>query len=116
MGVARTRGAAGETLAASFLELQGLEVLRRNVRLAGVEVDLVAREGETQVLVEVKFRRRSDYGGAALAIDARKRERLLRAASVLTGTHAGPVRIDVVTVELAVAGAIVRHYRNAVTE
>ena len=69
MGLAQERGRSGETLAAAYLELAGLEVLRRNVRLAGVEVDLVAREGRTRVVVEVKLRNRSDYGGAARAVD-----------------------------------------------
>jgi putative endonuclease len=115
MDSTRTRGSAGETLAASFLELVGLQIVKRNARFGGVEVDLLARDGATQVIVEVKLRGRDDFGGAAEAVDHRKRERLLRAARVLA-VSGDAVRIDVVAVELVPAGAVVRHYRNAVLE
>jgi len=55
------------------------------------------------------------WAWAALAIDAAKRERLRQAARSL-GRDERPVRIDVVAIELAPDGAVVRHYRNAVTE
>ena len=115
MGLAQERGRAGERLAAAFLELAGLEVTRRNVRLAGVEVDLVAREGRTRVLVEVKLRNRSDYGGAAGAVDERKCRRLRRAALALLAEEGGPVRVDVVAMDLTDEGLLLRHVRNAVT-
>lgn len=108
------RGRGGEALAAAYLELAGLTVLERNARLAGVEVDLVARERDVRVIVEVKLRSRSDYGGAALAVDRVKRERLLRAARSLGDGE--PVRVDVVAIELVDGGLDLRHYRNAITE
>jgi putative endonuclease len=115
MSVAGDRGAAAEAMAASYFELIGCGIEARNVRLDGVEVDLVAQEGGTRVLVEVKCRGRSDFGGAALAVDHRKRFRLLRAAAALQRGHPGPVRIDVVAVDLVPDGASLRHYRGAVT-
>lgn len=114
MGITQSRGVAGEALAAAYLELVGFEIQQRNVRLAGVEVDLVATDGRSRVLVEVKVRGRRDYGGAALAVDHLKRLRLLKAARVLSCDSA--VRIDVVAVEVTEDGATVRHYRNAITE
>lgn len=114
MGIAGARGQAAEIIAAAFLELSGLRIEARNVRLAGAEVDLLATEGRTQVVVEVKFRNRSDYGGAAGAVDRWKRDRLLRAASTLVAQGHGDVRIDVVTVERVPGGADVRHHRGAV--
>jgi putative endonuclease len=116
MGLARKRGVAGEALAADYLELAGFEVVARNVRMHGVEVDLVVRDGESRVLVEVKCRNRSDYGGAALAVDHVKRQRLLRAALALESEGSASTRIDVVAIELSNEGATVHHYRNAVTE
>lgn len=112
MGIARSHGEAGESLAAAYLALAGLEVRGRNVRLAGVEVDLVADDGRARVLVEVKFRSRADYGGAALAVDAAKRARLWRAASALAA-EGRPVRVDVVAIERREDGLVLRHYRNA---
>ena len=116
MGVAQTRGRAGEALAIAYLELAGYRLIARNLRLGGVEVDALAGDGPSQVVVEVKCRGRSDYGGAAAAIDAAKRARLLRAARALQLSGARCVRIDVVAVDLSPEGATVRHYRNAVTE
>lgn len=116
MGITRSRGRAAEAIVASYFELLGAEVVGRNVRAAGVELDLVVEEGETLVVVEVKFRGRTDYGGAALALGWRQRERLLRAASAVTRDPSRAVRLDVVAVELAPHGATLRHYRNAIGE
>ena len=116
MGTKKVRGACGEALAAAWLELAGCEVVGRNVRLGGVEVDLLAREGETGVVVEVKLRGRSDYGGAALAVDHAKRARLRQAARALGQSGVSRVRIDVIAIETEAEGLTLRHYRNAVTD
>jgi putative endonuclease len=116
MAVAQERGKAAERLAAAFLEYEGLEVVERNVRLGGVEVDLLARDGAAWVVVEVKARARTDYGGAGAAIDAQKRARLLRAARALLQERCDRVRIDVVAVEPDAGALRILHVRNAVTE
>ena len=91
-------------------------MLGRNLRLGGVEVDALVGDGAAQVVVEVKLRGRSDYGGAAGAIDHVKRARLVRAARTLERQGAQRVRIDVVAIEVSPEGATLRHYRNAVTD
>lgn len=116
MGVASRHGRAGEALAIAYLELAGYRVTGRNLRIGGVEVDALASDGPAEVVVEVKVRTRTDYGGAAAAIDHAKRARLIRAARALQQDGARCVRIDVVAVELSADGAIVRHYRSAVTD
>jgi putative endonuclease len=115
MGLAGDRGRAAEVMAASYFELIGCDIVARNVRLDDVEVDLVVREGRQRVVVEVKARTRDDFGGAALAVDHRKRSRLLRAASALLRSPGGPVRIDVVAIDVTGSGAKIEHYRAAVT-
>ena len=116
MGTANRRGARGESLAAAWLELAGHEVLGRNVRVGGVEVDVLARQGETSVVVEVKLRGRADYGGAALAVDRAKRERLKRAVRALEQSGAPSVRIDVIAIDTGPDGLNLHHYKNAVTD
>src|SRR5688572_2094813 len=111
MGIARDRGRAAERLAAAYLELAGFEVLESNLRIGGVEIDLLARDGLVSVLVEVKFRGRSDYGGAALAVGWSQRERLARAASLIAARD-DRARVDLVAIELSADGVGVRHYRN----
>jgi putative endonuclease len=112
MGIAQTHGAAGERLAAAYFELIGGAVVGRNLRLAGVEVDLLVEENGAQVLVEVKTRTRADYGGAALAVDRAKRARLVRASAALDPARAR--RIDVIAIETSESGATLRHYRGAI--
>jgi putative endonuclease len=74
------RGAEAEALAAAFLERRGLRVLERNYRCRLGEIDLIARDGDTTVFVEVRQRASGAFGGAAASITAKKRMRLLRAA------------------------------------
>ena len=74
------RGAEAEALAAAFLERKGLTVIERNYRCRLGEIDLVARDGDTTVFVEVRQRATNAFGGAAASITSSKRLKLLRAA------------------------------------
>jgi putative endonuclease len=116
MGLTMHRGRAGEDLAVAYLQLVGMRTVARNVRLGGVEVDVVADDGATRVLVEVRLRTRGDFGGAAATVDRRKRQRLVRAARSLEQQGRSRLRVDVVAVDLTADGLRLTHYRNAVTE
>ena len=70
----------GETIAAQYLEKQGCEILDRNVRTPYGELDLVIRQGEQIVFVEVKTRRRTSFGMPEAAVDRRKQTHLLASA------------------------------------
>jgi putative endonuclease len=74
------RGRAAEALAAAFLMRRGLTIVERNFRCRFGEIDLIARDGDTVVFVEVRLRRRADFGGAAESITAGKQARLVKAA------------------------------------
>jgi putative endonuclease len=74
------RGAAAETLAADFLARRGVEIIARNYRCRGGEIDLIVRDRDMLVFVEVRLRSSVAYGGAAASITATKRRRLARAA------------------------------------
>jgi putative endonuclease len=116
MGIAGRNGTAGESLAAAYLALRGCDVVARNTRIAGVEVDVLAEDGETCVLVEVKYRSRGDFGGAALALSRVQSERLRRAALAHGAETRRPVRIDVIALELEEDGLSLRHYRSAIQD
>jgi len=116
MGLTQDRGRAGEDLAVAYLALAGFRMVGRNVRLGGVEVDVVADDGATRVLVEVRLRTRGDFGGAAATVDRRKRERLVRAARALQQQGRSRIRVDVVAVDLDGDGARLTHHRNAITD
>jgi putative endonuclease len=74
------RGAPAESLAAAFLEQQGLSILERNYRCRFGEIDLVAASGPVLVFVEVRARASEDFGGAAASITGAKRRKLVAAA------------------------------------
>ncbi len=95
-------GQKAEDIAVEFLRAQGLKILARNFRRRLGELDIVAREGDTLVIVEVRMRTDDRYGGAAASVDPRKQRRLIRAAAQLLQQRSDlarlPARFDVVTV------------------
>lgn len=94
----------------------GLNVVGRNLRLGGGELDLVAWEGPTLVFVEVKGRGAGAAVGPEESVDARKRRRLVAAARAYLARLEGPpppCRFDVVAVDFDPAPARVRHLRDA---
>jgi putative endonuclease len=96
------RGRAAEDLAAAHLTGQGLNILARNYRVAGGEIDLIARHGAELVFVEVRSRRSAAFGSAAESVTLSKRRRLLLAAQhYLQGLGQRtppPCRFDIVSI------------------
>src|SRR5437763_13489982 len=73
------RGAQGETLACRFLRRKGYKILYRNFRgRTGGEIDVVCRDRDTLVFVEVKTRTREDFGRPLAAVNRDKRNRISR--------------------------------------
>jgi putative endonuclease len=73
-------GRAAEDRALAWLQQQGLVLVARNVRSRRGEIDLVMRDGQVLVFVEVRQRRSAEHGGAAASIDANKQARMWHAA------------------------------------
>lgn len=108
-----TRGAAGETAACQFLKRQGFKLLARNFRTRRGEIDLVFKDGDCLVFVEVKTRTSEDWVRPAAAITRRKRRALTRAAFDYLRTIGMPmvkIRFDVV--EVLMEGDSVREIRH----
>ncbi|MGE0482782.1 MAG: YraN family protein [Gammaproteobacteria bacterium] len=86
----------------NFLLERGLTTLARNYSCRGGEIDLVMRERDVIVFVEVRFRRSARFGSAAESVDAGKRRRLILAAHHYLAHHPAladaPCRFDVVAV------------------
>lgn len=94
------RGREAEALAAVCLEKHGLRIVERNWHCRFGEIDLVARDGDSLVFVEVRARSSRDFGGAAESIHAGKRSRLIAAANQYL-TRIGldtPCRFDAVLI------------------
>ena len=100
-------GVRGEAIAARYLEAGGLVMLDHNWRCREGEIDLVATDGTTVVIVEVKTRSGTGFGRPAEAVTPMKLARLRRLAQLwLAANRVGwvEVRFDVVAV-LARPGA-----------
>ncbi len=108
----RASGAAWEALARTHLERAGLVTLACNYTCRYGELDLVMRERDTIVFVEVRYRAGGGFGDGLDSISARKCLRLQRAAASFLQSHAAlaaaPCRFDV----LALSGAGKRGRRS----
>jgi len=115
MAAKDTVGRYGEDVAARHLSEHGLVVLQRNWRCELGEIDIIAREGDCLVVIEVKTRRSDAYGSPLEAVTPRKVARLRRLAArwlAESGLHPPAVRIDVVAVRRPPSGpAQVEHLR-----
>ena len=103
-------GKKGEALAADFLSEAGMQVVERNWRCSQGEIDLVVRDGDELVFVEVKTRSSLGYGHPLEAITVAKLARLRRLAGAWCAAHPGQhglVRIDAVAVVAPMFGAVV---------
>lgn len=77
----RSVGSRYEQEAAAFLTTKGLTVTEKNYRCRIGEIDLIARDGDTLVFCEVKYRYDGSTGDPAEAVDCRKQQTIFRAAS-----------------------------------
>lgn len=113
------RGRAAEHRAAAHLAAQGLQILTRNYRVAGGEIDLIARHGAELVFVEVRSRRSTAFGSAAESVTPTKRRRILLAAQhylmSLNQRTPPPCRFDIVSITGAVDAGHLDWLRNAFT-
>ena len=110
-------GRRGENAAARYLELLGYEILERNWKCPAGEADIVARDEDAVVFVEVKTRTSLARGLPSEAVDEAKRARYEKIAGWYLRDYEFvdvPVRFDVVALLVVTEDrALVRHYRNA---
>jgi putative endonuclease len=112
----RALGRAAEAAAAEALTRVGLRVLERNVRFARGELDLVCRDGDVVVFVEVKCRQARWGDAPAAAISWQKRRRLVLLAQLYLrrrGLAGARCRFDVVAVTEDGGHLAVRHLPGA---
>jgi putative endonuclease len=111
-------GKAGEDVAVQELERRGYAILARRYRTRHGEIDIVARDGETTVFVEVKARTTAEFGGAAAAVTGLKQRRLASMAMDFVARHrlsGRACRFDVVAIDGVGEAATVTLYRAAFT-
>jgi len=95
-------GEIGEELARKHLEAAGYEILEAGFRYGRVEIDLIVKEGECLVFVEVKTRRGTGYGHPSLAVSKTKEKNIAKVARAYMRQtdHTWEVRFDIVAILL----------------
>ncbi len=93
-------GRTGEEIAVRYLRDHGYRIIGRNWRCRFGELDIIARDNDTLVFVEVKARTKGGFGGPEGAVTQQKQARLIATARcyLLTVESELPVRFDVVTI------------------
>jgi len=114
-------GALGERLAEAYLSRSGWSVIERNVRSRSGEIDLVAREQETLVFVEVRTRSSVSFGTPEESVTPQKQRKMVSCALAYLQQHATAVasnsewRIDLIAIVLD-RGRLssLHHYRHVI--
>jgi putative endonuclease len=116
MGKAQKVGKTGESIAVSYLQSQGLNILERNFRAHRGEIDIIAREEETLVFVEVKASTGGAFGEPLTWVNRRKKHKIARTAEAYLLAHSRPdveCRFDVIAVSIRSNGHDIKHIKNA---
>ena len=108
-------GKKGEELAVEYLLEENHEILDRNWRFKHIEVDIIARDKNELVIVEVKTRTGNSYGEPYTAVDIRKQRSLIFAAERYIFSHNLDldVRFDIVSIIIDHNRTVVEHIREA---
>lgn len=110
----RSRGTAGEDMAAAYLRDRGCEILARNFRTRYAEIDIIALDREALIFAEVKYRKNSASGFPGEAVTPGKQHRIRTAALIFLqqggfSPDQTEIRFDVI----AILGNQIDWIRNA---
>ncbi|EAQ31631.1 MULTISPECIES: YraN family protein [Idiomarina] len=99
----RKRGLEGESQASRYLRQQGLVIVQHNFRVPCGEIDIICRDSDTWVFVEVKRRQNSDFASILEQITTRQCQRIRRAAQYFlveqtVNEYLAKMRFDIITI------------------
>ena len=107
----RKTGTAYEVIAADYLKKQGVQIIEMNYRISRGEIDIIGKEKDTLVFIEVKYRKNASYGYPWEAISVEKQKRIYYVAKqyLLKYRWKGQIRFDVISI----CGKEISWFRNA---
>ena len=108
-------GKAGEALALALLEEKGYRILEKNWRFGREEIDIIARDGNFIVIVEVKTRSSNVFAEPEASVTKSKQRILVRAANAFVNyrRQSGEVRFDIITILIRPEGDVINHMVDA---
>lgn len=115
MGAIHELGKQGEELAARYLTEKGYKILETNWRFGRNELDLIAEEGRTLVIAEVKTRHSELFGEPELAVTREKQRAIIRSANayVRWKRREVDVRFDIVSILIRGEKIVINHIQDA---
>ncbi|HLC87680.1 MAG TPA: YraN family protein [Patescibacteria group bacterium] len=113
-GFNKQQGKYGEDLACKFLAGLDYEIVERNYLIRGGEIDIIALDGDTTVIIEVKLRAGEDFGSAIESITTSKLRSLVRTCKfyALEKQIKGGLRIDLIAIDIKNGKPVVEHIKN----
>ena len=110
-------GARGENIAVDYLKKSGYEIIERNFRAERGELDIIARDGEELVFVEVKTDRSGKFGPPESWVTLRKQKQIAKTAELFLQQLDSSVtpfcRFDVIAITLSRGAEKINHLKNA---
>ncbi len=109
-------GKQGEDIAVAHLRNKGYRIEVRNYRQKTGEIDIICKDGDTIVFVEVKTRQHAEFGHPAEAVNRRKQMQISRTALLYLNSqemHDAPVRFDVIGIIFTETGPEISHIISA---
>ena len=96
----RKTGTAYEIIAADFLRKQGIQIMEMNYRTSLGEIDIIGKEEDTLIFIEVKYRKNASYGQPWEAISVKKQKRICRVANyyIYKNKWRWQMRFDVISI------------------
>lgn len=109
----RAIGSSYEELACAYLQDKGYRIADRNFSMRGGELDIVARDKETVVFVEVRYRADDVHGSPLETVNVTKQRRICRTAQFYLLKHGYPENVSIRFDVIAVTGDRIEHVENA---
>ncbi|MCK9290308.1 MAG: YraN family protein [Bacteroidales bacterium] len=108
-------GQTGEDMAVRHIKGMGYQILERNWRYGREEIDIIAKDGDMLVIIEVKSRTTTRYGEPEFFVTAAKRRILIRAAEayILKNDLDIETRFDIISVVITPDKKTVHHIEDA---
>lgn len=116
MGQKQTLGKLGENIAEKFLKEKGYKILERHYCLRGGEIDLIAKDGDFIVFIEVKTRTSDKFGNPEESVNYFKQKKMAHAIKYYLWKEKienKNIRFDVISIEMGIAGDNkIEHFEN----
>ncbi|MBE5820947.1 MAG: YraN family protein [Clostridiales bacterium] len=112
-------GKIGEDIAVKYLLEKGYQILERNFECKQGEIDIVAKDKEEYVFVEVKTRSNENYGKPKDAVDETKKKHIYRSVEFyvyINQLENKPIRIDVIQIYKKKEKYLLNHIKQAISE